>query len=152
MRVSHPSVFFVCMAAFAALLVVWAALKSFRALSWPRELRRRRGWAAARARVEESTRVTDIGDFILVLSVSRIEADGNTYRDGESPLKLRGIARLPERAIERMTELQELPVRLDPRAPNQLVVDLPALLGAQADALERAAYMERGRGEWKLLP
>ena len=147
MRVSHPMVFVVGIAAVALFFVAIALHKAWRVLSWPSVRRRREGWLSRVARVESAMRVTEAGDYLLVLDVALAPDDAESYRGMPARVKLRGIARLPQQAVTWMENANELPVRVAP--PSSLAVDLRPIVGEEAVAIERAAYLQRGAGHWQ---
>src|SRR3954471_11791336 len=122
MRISHPIVFVIGVAALFAFFAFVAIMKAYRAITWRALQRRRYEWPAVRARVESSSRVTEVGDFVLVLQVEPL-VDAAGYRTTTERPRLRGIARLPERAVTWMLSSGELPVRVNPKRATDLAVD-----------------------------
>jgi len=151
MRISHPLVFVIGIAGVFAFFAFLAVMKAYRAITWPALQRRRYEWPAMRARVESSSRVTEAGDFLLVLQLEPL-IDPAGYRTTTERPRLRGIARLPERAVTWMLSSGELPVRVNPKRATDLAVDVRALVdSSEADSFERKAFMERGLGQWRAV-
>lgn len=150
MRLSHPIVWVVGIAAIALFFVAIALVKTWRYLAWPRVRKKRAGWAKTIARVESSTRLTGKGDYLLVVAVVPA-ASPPTYREATARVRLRGIARLPEAAVAWLESSQELPARVGPSAPTDLAIDLEAIVGDAAHAIERAAFVERGATTWRVF-
>ena len=118
----------------ALVFVVVVLGRGWRWVSWPREQRRREALPAVMATVESSTRITEAGDFRLVLLVHGA--------------RVKGIVRLTDEAVEHIEERGTLPVRADAAEPQKLVVDLRALGTEAVEAFERQAYLARGTPPW----
>lgn len=153
MRISHPYAWVLLLIGAVLGLLFMAFVKAHRAwrsARWSHERERRKAWSRAIARVQTSRRITEAGDFRLVLVV-RPEHDTPQYRSAPTALRLTGVARIPDKAQEWLDK-GDLPVRLAPDSPEQLAIDLAAMIGEdEADALEREIYTERGMMKWSLV-
>lgn len=131
---------------FAGLFGWFAVSHVHRMASWPREKRRRDGWAKVVADVESWTRVTEAGDFVVLLAVPDDPEIDRMYRATAPKSRWRATVRLTPAAITRMEAEKTLPIRKD---GVELAVDLAAIDGDVAEAIERAMFLERGAPKWK---
>lgn len=151
MRIYDQGVWLVCVAVFAVLVVAGviylAVEKGWRSASWPRERARRAGWSKEVAQVESWTRVTEVGDFQIVLSLVSSELV-ETYRSTIGRVRLRGMARLSARAVTHMESTKLLPVRF---SLPEIVIDLAEVDADNAEAIDREMFLERGTPKWKVV-
>jgi len=157
MRFSHPYVWVLLCIGFVLLGVLgalWAGyevvLRRWRAFRWPRERERRRAWSRVLARVDRAERVTELGDFILVLGI-RPGADSATYRDAAEEVRWRRIVRLPSSAAPHVEKAETLPVLLAPSMPLTLALVLSPD-ASEAEQHARHVYIESGQLKWRLVP
>lgn len=136
MRLSHPLVPVVGLVVFVLLGLVFGVLSLLRWLRgarWEGEASRRRALATAVARVVSCDRVTERGDYRIVLELP-----------GTQPM--RGLVLLSPKAKERVDAEHTLPIRWDPTKPDELVIDLTSL---GDEDLERAEYKQWGLRRWQ---
>jgi len=149
MGIYSQNVWIVSVVGFAALfvfaIVYFKLEKALRAASWQREQQRRAGWPKHVAIVESCDRVTDMGDFLLELTVASRSEVAEDYRVTSGPVRVRGMARLSAPAVKYMETNQALPVRL---SLPELIVDLGEIDGANAEAIQRDVYLARGTPKW----
>lgn len=133
----------------SALLGFLMLLKWKRRVSWPKESRRRAELVPGTAIVESSLTVSENDDFCFVRLTLLVPRGGEeTYRVASGQLRLRGIARLPAELMPRIEDGREIPIRAAPGAPHDLVIDLGALLGERAEAIEQRIYFDYGTPGW----
>jgi hypothetical protein len=131
------------------LIAAYVALsRRWRTLWWPRERARRRTWTRALARVERAERVTQLGDFILVLGV-RAPADLPSYREVTEETRWRRIVRLPNSAASHIEQAASIPILLPPNRPMTFALVLSPD-ATEAEGLARQVYIASGQLRWKL--
>src|SRR5690349_7455489 len=121
MRISHPFVWVFLLVGTALGLLFIAFVKAHRAwrsARWPRERERRNTWRRGTAAVHTARRITEAGDFRLVLVVHPEHASPQ-YRSAPAALRLTGVVRIPEKA-QPWLEKGDVPVRFSPDAPENL--------------------------------
>ena len=148
LRFTHPYAW-VLLVVLCALGALGIALSwSWRRLTWPQIRRQRKEWMRATAWIESSTRLTAKGDFMLTLRV-RFPPASMGYRSSAPESRFRGVSRLPDAMGSNMESAKEVPVLYDPRAPEHIVFDFDAIIGADGAAFARTAYLESGVPKWK---
>jgi hypothetical protein len=158
MRLSHPYVWVFLVigtvlggVALLALRVVTAAIEAVRRRRWETERGARAAWERLTASVEQALRITDLGDFRLVVRVPPVTGG---YRDAAaSGVRLKSIVRLAAPVARAIESANSLPVLVHPTQPAVVEVDLEQLMGDPAVGLEltRDAYVRNGRTKWSAL-
>jgi hypothetical protein len=160
-RLSHPYawVFLVFLGMLLALVFAIAAvvamiLRRWRGLRWPEEYARRKTWHRTLSQVESVRRVTQAGDFLVILRVP-LEGSEARYREAPATVRWKRMSRLPEPVASWLETAESIPLLVSPDSLGTFAFDLVAVLGgdeAKADAMAREIFVNQGRWVWKSLP
>jgi hypothetical protein len=128
--------------------VAWHfVMSAMRRLIWSRERERRARLPQTVATVERCERITSLGACDMVVS---FETKATSYRDIRR-VRQRTTAFLSPTIIERVTAAGMLPIRCDPNAPLDAVIDYEQLLGPSGELLARSEYVHNRVRRWNAL-
>lgn len=145
-RLSHPLVWVALLVggAFLALLIVvlrgvGAVMQRLRRHGWDRERAARATWTRVITRVESAKRVTDAGDFSLLLAMPH-----------GPHARVRTIVRVAPHVATAVEATERLPVLVHPQKPLVIALDFAEFLAdaTTADATAREDFALHGRRTW----